>query len=180
MKVLSPFPLAVIIGFGTVFAISLLMILLPAGTPMLLYDVGRLMRGGVRGDPLFVILPLLSLVGYLEAGLMYAFFANRQSMLTRKGLDLVDEVGQDEEPTRAYPRNGAAAGALVGLLASLLSYLIFVVMLYLQLDEALPIGTILVGATISAGMSLLIAVIAGAILGAVGAMVGSRMQSRRA
>jgi small-conductance mechanosensitive channel len=180
VKPLSPFRLAVIIGFGTVFAISLLMIVLPPGTPMVLYDVGRWMRGDFRGDPLFIILPLLSLVGYVEAGLMYAFFTNREIAKARKGLDLVDEVGEDDNPTASYPQKGAMAGALIGLFASLVSFVVYVVMFAIQLDGAVSGTSIVVGAGIAGLISLGIAVILGAIFGAVGGIIGSRLKPQTA
>lgn len=188
-----PFPLAVLSGFGTVFAISLLLILLPnvldLGMPIVLYDVGGWMRRGLSGDPVLMILPFLSLIGYLEAGLMYTFFTNREASKKRKAVDLVDEVGQDDNPTASYPQKGAIAGALVGLIASLASLPVLLMMTYIEIqDPTNPtavfgpdlIGYVIVGGFIAGMISLVIAVVLGAVLGAVGGGIGSRMKSQTA
>lgn len=184
-----PFPLAVLIGFGTVFAISLLLILLPnaldLGMPIVLYDVGGWMRNGLREDPVLMILPFLSLIGYLEAGLMYAFFTNRETSKKRKEVDLVDEVGNEDDPTSSYPQKGALAGAVVGLIASLASLPVLLVMTYIEIqDPTNPttafgpdlIGYIMVGNFIAGMISLIIAVVLGAIFGALGGVIGSRIK----
>lgn len=189
MMLRRPFPLAVLIGFGTVFAISLLLILLPnaldLGMPVVLYDVGWWMRNGLREDPVLMILPFLSLIGYLEAGLMYAFFTNREASKKRKEVDLVEEVGQDDNPTASYPQKGAIAGALVGVFASLASLPVLLIMTFIELqDPTNPtavfgpdlIGIVMVGNFIAGMISLVLAVVLRAVLGALGGVIGSRMK----
>lgn len=189
MMLRRPLPLAVLIGFGTVFVISLLLILLPnvldLGMPIVLYDVGGWMRNGLREEPVLMILPFLSLIGYVEAGLMYAFFTNRETSKKRKEVDLVDEVGNEDDPTSSYPQKGAVAGALVGLIASLASLPVLLVMTYIELqDPTNPtaafgpdlIGYVMVGSFIAGMISLVIAVVLGAILGALGGVIGSRLK----
>jgi len=189
MKTVRPFPLAVLIGFGTVFAISLLLILLPdmlaLGMPIVLYDVGSWIRRGLNRDPLLGILPFLSLIGYVEAGVLYAFFTNREASRKRKELDLVDELGKEDDPTSSYPQKGAMAGALVGLFASLVSLPVFLVMTYIEMqDPTNPsaafgpelVGWVVAGSFIAGVISLVIAVILGAIFGGLGGVVGSRLK----
>lgn len=193
MMLRRPFPLAVLIGFGTVFAISLLLILLPnaldLGMPIVLYDVGGWMRNGLREDPILRILPFLSLIGYLEAGLMYAFFANREASKKRKEVDLVEEVGKDDNATASYPQKGAIAGALVGLFASLASLPVLLIMTYIEMQNPTNptaafgpdlIGIVMVGNVIAGVISLTIAVVLGTILGALGGVIGSRMKPQTA
>lgn len=179
MNLTRPFPLAVIIGFGTVFALSILLIVLAEGLPVLLYDVSGWLRRGVS-NPLFGVLPLLSLFGYVETGIMYAFFLQRDATRTAGAttLDLVDEVGVREVTTPGYVQKGALAGALAGLFASLLSLPVFLVMTYVQLPDGLRSSTVMVGSAMMAGVSLIIAVILGAIFGGIGGMIGSRMKPR--
>lgn len=179
---LSPFWLAVIIGFGTVFAISVLMIVLPSEAPLVLYDVGRWMNQSVRGEfaTLLQILPFVSLLGYFEAGFMYALFSNRASAKTRANIDLVDEVGHDENPRAAYPRQGALAGILAGLFATLLSFVVYLVMMFVQMGDAVPFTALLSSAVVLHTISLVIAVIAGALFGAVGGFVGAQLKMPQA
>jgi hypothetical protein len=178
MNLRQPFPLAVIVGFGTVFAMSLLMILLPAGLPEVLYDVTRWTGRGFSNDMLLWLLPLISLIGYFETGFVYAIFANRELARTRAAIDLVDEVGKDDNPTRSFPQKGAMAGALAGLFASLLSLPIFLIMTYINLPSTLPVTMVLVGGTLQQIVSLVIAVVLGAVLGAVGAMAGAGLKTQ--
>lgn len=180
MTMTRPFPLAVMVGFGTIFAMSLLMILLPAGLPEILYDVSRWTGRGFGNDMLLWLFPLLSLIGYFEAGFVYAIFANRNLARARATIDLVDEVGEDENPTRSFPQKGAMAGALAGLSASLLTLPILLVMTSIDLPSTLPVTTVLVGLVLQQAVSLIIAVVLGAIVGAVGGMAGAAIKPQMA
>jgi hypothetical protein len=179
---LSPFRIAVIIGTGTVFTISLLMILLPNVMPLVLYDPGIWTRPIVRGEfsALLQILPFVSLLGYFEAGFIYALLSNRAAAKARTGIDLVDEVGQENNPRASYPRQGAMAGILAGVFATLLSFVIYLVMMFVQMGDAVPLTAILSSAVVLHAISLVIAVIAGAVLGTAGGFMGSQLKMPQA
>jgi hypothetical protein len=167
-----PLLLALIIGCGQIFALSVVATVFNEGYPSLLYDVGQWQRGNF-GNGLTPWLTLISIFAYFDAAFLHGLLSSRATP-SAPAAGLVNEIGTTPRTPSLAMRGvfiGVVSG-LVGTLASLPIHLIFVSQMPMMegTETMVVIGGVIAG-VIGAVVAMIIGAIAGGIGGAVGGLI---------